>query len=77
MANIPAGIAVDGRVALEASAIVAYLRERAENFAEACNGAPIDEHATAYRAVTLELRRIADELDVGCIGVLSDRASAD
>jgi hypothetical protein len=50
--------------------VTLHLRNRADELAEACNGALCDEHATAYRYSCEELRRMADELDSAVIVAL-------
>lgn len=62
---------IDGRVFISVEDTCAALRERANEFAEACNAQDDLEVATAYRAVTEELRARADWLDVSTLAYIS------
>jgi len=66
------GRVIDGRVFISVEDVCEALRVRANDFARACNDADDEETATAYRAVTEELRARADWLDIATIAHLSD-----
>jgi predicted signal transduction protein with EAL and GGDEF domain len=54
---------VGDSVWLRAQDVTAAMRARGDEFAVACNETEDETHATAYRAVAEELRRLADMVD--------------
>lgn len=63
--------APDGQAWISAVDLIEHLRARADRYADACNAAEVDEHATAHRTVATEMRDQADRLDVEILGAIS------